>query len=94
VSYVLESWLQDGEVRHFLQVNRYQGVLWFNKEAFEQLLWWMMVSAIVTISADPLVSAVEVENGIAACYDLVAHLDQAKDASEYQIEGLLGAARG
>jgi glycosidase len=94
VSQVLESWLQDGEVRHLLQVNRYQGFLWFNKEAFEQLLWWMMVSALVTISADPLLSAIEVEEGIAACYDLVAHLDRAKDASGYQIEGLLGAARG
>jgi hypothetical protein len=90
----LESWLQDDEVRHLLQVNRYQGILWFNQEAFEQLLWWMMVSAIVTISADPLLSAADVEKGIAACYDLVTRLDQAKDASEFQIEGLLGAARG
>ncbi len=91
---VLESWLQDDEVRHLLQVNRYQGVLWFNKEAFEQLLWWMMVSAIVTIGADPLLSAAEVDEGIAACHDIVTQLQQAKDESGYQIEGLLGAARG
>jgi hypothetical protein len=91
---VLESWLQDDEVRHLLQVNRYQGVLWFNKEAFEQLLWWMMVLAIVTIGADPLLSASEVDEGITACYDLVTRLERAKDESGYQIEGLLGAARG
>jgi hypothetical protein len=94
VCQVLESWLQDDEVRHWLQVNRYKGVLWFNKEAFEQLLWWMMVLAIVTISADPLLSAAEIDEGIAACYDLVTQLEQAKDESGYQIEGLLGAARG
>jgi glycosidase len=94
VCQILESWLQDDEVRHLLQVNRYQGVLWFNKEAFEQLLWWMMVSAIVTISADPLLSAAEVDEGVAACCDLVSRLEQAKDESGYRIEGLLGAAKG
>jgi glycosidase len=49
---VLESWLQDGEVQGFLQVNRYQDVLWFNQEAFDQLLWWMLAMAAVTLSAD------------------------------------------
>ena len=48
---VLESWLKDDEVQQFLQVNRYQDVLWFNKEAFEQLLWWMLLLAVVKSNA-------------------------------------------
>jgi len=34
---VLQSLLRDNEVQRFLQVNRYQDVLWFNGEAFEEL---------------------------------------------------------
>jgi len=89
---VLESWLQDNEVQQFLQVNRYQGLLWFNKEAFEHLLWWMMLSAAVAISADPLRSKAEVAREITACHDTIKKLQQAKEISGYQIEKLLGAS--
>jgi len=36
---VLESLLKDNEVQQFLQVNRYNDILWFNNEAFDDLLW-------------------------------------------------------
>ncbi len=90
---VLESWLKDDEVQQFLQVNRYRGVLWFNKEAFEQLLWWMLLVAVVTISADPLRSAAEVSQEIVTAYDIVRKLQQAEEESGYQVEKLLEAAR-
>jgi hypothetical protein len=90
---VLESWLKDDEVQQFLQVNRYRGVLWFNKEAFEQLLWWMLVVAVVTISADPLRSTAEVSQEIVTAYDIVRKLQQAEEESGYQVEKLLEAAR-
>src|SRR4029079_13853284 len=61
---LVESMLQDGVIRQFLQVNRAQGVLWFNKEAFERLLWWMLFTAVLTITADPERSPVEVTRGI------------------------------
>ncbi len=94
---VLESWLKDDEVQRFLQVNRYPptpigGVLWFNKEAFEQLLWWMLSVAAVVISADPLRPPAEVAQGIVACYDVVRALRRAEEESEYQLEKLLEAS--
>jgi hypothetical protein len=48
---VLVSWLRDNEVQQFLRVNRYGGVLWFNREALDQLLTWMLVVATVSICA-------------------------------------------
>jgi glycosidase len=90
---VLESWLKDGETQQFLQVNRYQGLLWFNRETFEQLLWWMLTLAAVAISADPLRPAVEVAKEIVAGYDLVQQLRRAEESSQYQIEKLLAAVR-
>ncbi len=90
---VLESWLKDDEVQQFLQVNRYRGILWFNKEAFEQLLWWMLLSAVVTISADPLRQAAEVAQEIVTAYDIVKKLQRAEEESGYQVEKLLEAVK-
>ena len=87
---VLRSWLEDDEVQRFLQVNRHQHVLWFNDEAYEQLLWWMMVVATVTIAADPERASSE---AIAVCYSVIERLGEAKEASNYRVERLLEATR-
>jgi hypothetical protein len=89
----LVSWLKDSEVQQFVQVNRYGGVLWFNHEAFDQLLNWMLTMAAVEISADPECSPKEMAKGLVACYDIVNKLKQAEDASEYQVVKLMEAAK-
>jgi hypothetical protein len=99
---VLKTLLQDDEVQQFLQVNRYQGVLWFNKEAFARLLWWLLLLAVVEIGADlpfdPSASlgaedrfgpAEEAANKILACYEVVQLLHRAESKSDYQVEKLL-----
>lgn len=86
---VLETWLRDSEVQSFVQVNRYQDALWFNKEAFEQLLWWMLVPAVVALSADLSRPATEVAGGVTKCYQTIQQLLRAELESEYQIEKLL-----
>jgi len=90
---VLESLLKDAEVQQFLQVNRYQGVLWFNQEAFEQLLWWLLLLAAVEISADPLRPSAEATEEILACYEVVQQLHRAGEESGYQVEKLLRVVR-
>src|SRR4030042_4488853 len=46
---LLESLFRDGEVQQFLQVNQYNNIWWFNKESFEEFLWWLMLIAAVEI---------------------------------------------
>ena len=89
----LESWLEDDEVRQFLRVNRYRGILWFNKEAFEGLLWWMLLLAAIGISADPLRPTGGVAQEIVEVYDIVKQLRQAGEQSGYQVEMLLEVAK-
>jgi hypothetical protein len=91
---ILVSWLRDGEIQRALQVNRYGSVLWFNHEAFDQLLGWMLTLAAVEISADPDLSPDEVAQKIVACYDVVKKLQQAEAASEYQVVKLMEATKG
>jgi glycosidase len=90
---VLESWLQDPEVQQFLQVNRYQDVLWFNKEAFEHWLWWMLLVAVVASSADPRRPATAVAHEIAEHCKIVQQLRRAGQESGYQVERLLELVR-
>jgi hypothetical protein len=90
---VLEGWLQDGQVQQFLQVNRYRDVLWFNHEAFQKLLAWLLTVAAVEISADPGRTPEEVAQDIVRCYDVVKKLERAEQASGYQVANLLEAAQ-
>ncbi len=90
---ILTSWLRDSEVQRFLQINRYQGVLWFNREAFEQLLDWMLSLAAIEISADPALSPEQVSHGIAASCGIVHKLHQAASQSGYKVVALLEAAK-
>jgi hypothetical protein len=91
---ILVSWLRDSEVQQLLQVNRYRGVLWFNHEAFDQLLRWMLTLAVIEISAEPGLAPEEVAQEIVACYDVIKELQQAEEASDYQVVKLMEAARG
>jgi hypothetical protein len=90
---VLVSWLRDSEVQQFLQVNRHRDVLWFNHEAFQQLLAWMLTLAIVEINARPELAPDEIAQQVEACYDVVKTLQQAEEASDYQVAKLMEAAR-
>jgi hypothetical protein len=89
---VLYSWLSDEDVRRFLQVNRHDDVLWFNKESFDQLLWWMFAVAAIAISADVNRPADEIAREIVGCYDVVRALQRAEQKSEYRVEKLLETA--
>ncbi|GAB4538098.1 MAG: alpha-amylase family glycosyl hydrolase [Anaerolineae bacterium] len=86
---VLETWLKDSEVQAFLRVNRYQGVLWFNQEAFEQLLGWMLMVAAIALSADSALPPAETTRNIVACYHVIQRLLWAGQQSGYQLEKLL-----
>jgi glycosidase len=91
---LLASWLRDNEVQQFVQVNRYRDVLWFNHEAFEQFLGWMLTLAAVEISADPQLSPEQVAHEFVACYDVIHAIQLAEETSEYQVAKLMEAARG
>jgi len=86
---VLEELLQDDEVQQFMQVNRYQDVLWFNKETFEELLEWLLLVAAVQLGAAPGHTLDEAAAEIAACHGVVKKLRRAEKKSGYQVEKLL-----
>ncbi len=83
------SWLHDPDVAWLVGVNDYQGVRYFNKEAFERLLWWMSLPALIEIvSSAPLDNAKvrELE------HELQSRVRAAAEAG-YRVESLLEAGR-
>jgi len=91
---ILESLLKEDEVRDFLQVNQYNNIFWFNKEAFEEMLWWLMLIAAIEISSDPSCPAIEMVKDLESCYEIIQTLLKAEKGSDYQVEKLLGALKG
>ncbi|HJZ48509.1 MAG TPA: alpha-amylase, partial [Roseiflexaceae bacterium] len=90
---LVETLLSDGEVQQLLRVNRYQDILWFDKHAFERLLWWMLVVAVVTIGADSTRTPAEASGAIGEVYRTISQLRAAAEASGYQVEKLLAMAQ-
>lgn len=91
---VVEALLKDDDVRGFLQVNRYQDVLYYNKEAFDQLLGLMLLAGIVDATSRADKTPGEAAADIRDYYTIVQTLQQAQVKSEYRVERLLAAARG
>ena len=87
---ILESWLSSTEIRNFININRHQDILWFNKEAFEEFVWWMMTLAVLERVEHPGLSAAMKIERIMGAYDIVQKLIKAEKSSDYQINKLLG----
>jgi hypothetical protein len=90
---LIETLLKDGEVQQFLKVNQYRDILWFNKEAFEEMLWWLMLIGALEISSDPIRPAIEMAKALEECYAMIQTLQKTGEKSEYQVEKLLEAIR-
>ena len=86
----MTAWLEDPEIRDFLQVNTYGGVEWFNGEAMEAWLDWMLVLGAVDILSDPGTEARQKSRDMVQVYDWITAMDQAAAMAEFQVGKLLG----
>ena len=86
---LMESWLSTEQIRTFIQVNRYHGILWFNKEGFETLLWWMMTTSLLMLAADPINSLTDVIENLFNAYEIISQMVEAETSSDYQVTKLL-----
>jgi hypothetical protein len=88
---VLDPLLKDDQVQTFIQVNEHDGIRWLNKESFDELLFWLMLVAVVEIGSSPLHSPTQVVKEIEECRGVIQKIQEAEMTSEYQVEKLLMA---
>ena len=81
----------DADVQQLLRVNEYQGVVYFNQEAFNNLLWWLLAVAVIDVTANPEAVADDVPAVIVAAYEVIEALQDAEARSDYQVEKLKAA---
>lgn len=86
---ILNSFMADGDVQFFLEVNRYQGVLWFSKEAFEDVIAWMHFTGSVSIMSQKDGEEIERLQDLKKCFSIIEFLHRASLSSGYQLERLI-----
>jgi glycosidase len=82
----LELLLADADVRQLLRINRFDGILWYNKEAFDRLLDWLEIAANLDARRD---ADAATKAQTEAATDVIARLRQAAAPSKYQVTRLL-----
>ncbi len=84
----LTSIFSDSDAINYLGVNRYKEVLWINKEALEDLLWWLYIIAAVesSVAAD---QADQPGKSVLRCYTTISNILNNAQASGYKLEKLL-----
>lgn len=90
---LMKNWLSSEEIRRFLNINRYQDILWFNKESFESLMWWMMAVGLIQLVAEPDKSLAEIIEILFDAFDIIQKILGAEEESEYQVDQLLKALK-
>jgi glycosidase len=91
-SALIRAVVADEAVRPYIRVNVWEGVSWFHRESFEQLLWWMLVLDTQDAAADKALSRAKVAARLAEADRLTAVLARAGEASGYQLDKLEDAA--
>ncbi|MCX5805756.1 MAG: alpha-amylase family glycosyl hydrolase [Proteobacteria bacterium] len=89
ISSVMEHILSDSDIRQLIQINNYKDVLWFSKEAFEQLLLYMLLIAVINFFTDSQKTETERIGEITGCYNLLKELLLTAEQSGYQVEKML-----
>jgi hypothetical protein len=84
----LQSTLVNPDIQLLLQMNRYQDILYYSKEGFDDFLSCLMAS--VVLEPDSTDPTIQYER-ILVARDMLASLQKASDWSDYQVEKLLQA---
>ena len=87
----METIFSNFEAQQYLGVNRYQDILWYNREAFVDLIWWLYVTAIVHCVAH--LPADQVAQAVIKRYSIIHQIQQASAESSYQVEKLLSSLK-
>ncbi len=90
---LLAAWLADDDLRRFIRVNSWEGVAWFEQEAFEELLGWAAVLDAIRGAARP--GEPDLARGrasFAAALAVSTSLTRAAGAAGYRLDAMREAA--
>jgi uncharacterized heparinase superfamily protein len=77
--------LEDYKVQEYLNFNWYAGILWLNKEALEELIYWLLTTSIIN-TANESIDEEELLSNIANQYKIVRKILQVAEESQYRVK--------
>ena len=80
--------LNNRMVQQYMDVNEHEDVLWFNRETYESLLFWLFISSVIEILLEGN-SVAEHDKEIKDIYKTVEKMERAGSESEYRFKTLL-----
>ncbi len=86
---LMKHWLKDPEIQAYLRINRYEGILWFNEEAFDQLTRGLLSIAVIRLNTESDLSPKQIEKRTNNCIKIIHRLRKASNKSEYQVKELI-----
>ncbi len=87
-SHIVQSALTNSDVQHILQMNRYQDILWYSKEGFDDFINCLMVS--VVFEPDISDPSMQYER-LVLTREVINTLQDAAAQSDFQVEKLIQA---
>ena len=86
---LLESWLENQTIRDLLEINEYQQIRWFNREQFEQFIWYQKTAHLLRLSIDTKLGTSEKLELLLHQEALFSQISKALENSEYKLDNLL-----
>lgn len=85
----LQAWLSEPEIQYFLKINRYNEILWFNQEAFLDLIWLLSIIPIIKIASKEETGASNLVETALHLFDFMSVLIKLEKESNCQVEKLI-----
>jgi hypothetical protein len=88
---LLDQWLGDPQFENYIEVNTYNDVRWYNKEKFDQMLTLQQAALFLQSASTAQASTSKLVETLLTYKDIFAQLEEAAQASEYQLDKLRSA---
>lgn len=88
-TYPLETWIADSRVLDYLDVNTHNEIRWFNKERFEDFVWYQKATNYFALAFEEEMELSEVIQRLLEQEKVFDQIIEAEEASEYQLDKLL-----
>jgi hypothetical protein len=86
---ILKKWFSTPEIQSYVKVNRYNDVLWYNREAFNELLWWMAVIPLLQSQSDEKIDQATIIETVLGTFEIIKKLKARDKKSGYKVEKLV-----
>jgi hypothetical protein len=91
---LVRALVADESIRPYIRVNVWEGVSWFNRESFIQVLWWMLALDALDAVARESASPATIAGQVRGAERITATLARAAKACGYQLDKLEAATEG